>query len=66
MGKEKTDDMQFVDEQSRKFIEDKRRYIEAELKRREEREAVIIQHKEDQSGGLQGFDGIRLFKDLKR
>jgi putative heme iron utilization protein len=63
-GKEKVNDLDFVEEERRKIIEERRRLIQDRRQRLVEREAVVISFKEDQSGGLQGFDGIRLFKDI--
>ena len=64
MDKEKVDDLEQIEEEQRKIIEERRRMIEEKLKKHEERQAVIIHSKEDHSGGLQGFDGIKLFEDI--
>lgn len=64
MGKEKTDDLQFIEEDRKKLIEERRKVIEERRQRIKDRDAVIIKYRENGDGGLQGFDGIRLFKDI--
>ncbi|CAI2371062.1 unnamed protein product [Moneuplotes crassus] len=62
--KEKADDLDQIEEEQRKIIEERRRMIEERLKKHEERQALMIHSRLDNSGGLQGFEGISLFKDI--
>lgn len=67
MGKEKTDDIEFIEEDvRRKIIEERRKIIADRAKKIEEIEAIMIKQTPDESGGLQGFDNIKLFKDISR
>lgn len=63
LGKEKVDDLDYIEDEQRKIIEERRKMIEERLKRHEESQAVIIKDAKDNNGGLQGFDGIDLFED---
>lgn len=64
LGKEKVDDLDYLEDEQRKIIEERRKMIEERLKKLEEQEAVIIKEAQNNDGGLQGFEGISLFEDI--
>ena len=64
LGKEKVDDLDYLEDEQRKIIEERRKMIEERLKKLEEHEAVIIKEAQNNDGGLQGFEGISLFEDI--
>jgi hypothetical protein len=67
MGKEKTDDLEFIEEDvRRKLIEERRKLIAERKQKAKEIEAIMIKQTPDETGGLQGFDNINLFKDISR
>lgn len=67
MGKEKTDDLEFIEEDvRRKLIEERRKLIAERKQKVKEIEAIMIKQTPDETGGLQGFDNINLFKDISR
>ena len=64
LGKDKVDDLDFIEDEQRKIIEERRKMISERLKRLEELDVVIIKEAKNNNGGLQGFEGISLFEDL--
>lgn len=63
-NKEKVDDLERIEEEQRNLIEERRKMIEEEIKKHELRQALMIHETIDHNGGLQGFNNIKLFKDI--